>query len=891
MQQFFFHINILIALFSFCSKAAAQDNQAVNSGGATSPINFPGAGCVYSWVNTIPGIGLAASGTGNIPSFIAVNKGPAPVTAIITGLPVNMGAGCNGTLITYSITVNPTSAISDTIKAGTATGMITACAGTASSSPNIRQFTVSGSGLTGNITATAPAGFEISLSAASGYSSSVTLTEAGDSVSSTIVYVHSSASAPPGSITGNVVLTSPGAASQSVAVVGTVNPLPTVNPVANQMVNNGAATTSVNFTGNANTFNWVNDTPGIGLAASGTGNIASFTAVNTGSSPVTATITVTPLSTGYAYIANSISNSVSVINTATNLVVSTIPVGQNPTGLSVSPDGKAVYVANQRSNSISVISTATNMVTATITTTGQSPTTIAVSPDGKYLYVVNLNSNSVSVISTTTNVQVAAITVGGYPVCVAVSPDGNTVYVVNSSNSISVIDASTNMVKTTIPVNNSPYGIAVSPDGSKLYVSVLAANTAEVINTADYSVIATIPVAPSPAGIAITPDGRFVYLCDGNSGTVSVISTTANAVVQTIGVGANPAGISVSPDGRLVFAANEQSNTVSVISTAANTVTATVNVGQYPLSLGNFVTGGTGCTGTPVSFKITVNQASLSPQIMAKGSYSSLTTVYGTPSPSENFLVSGANLTAGILITAPAGFQVSTDDINFSAAVTTGGAGDINAVPVYIRLAATTPAGVYNEAVKLSSSGASDFGFEFPTSTVTQAALTVTADDKTKIFESPNPVFEVTYTGFVNNDGPAQLTALPTIITTAVTASPPGQYPIIASGAVSVNYGISYVNGVLTIIPDTATIIIPNTFTPNGDGINDTWNIKNLKAYPNCTVNIYTRYGENIFVSVGYGIPWDGRYKGSYLPQGTYYYIIKPEDGRKILSGSVSIIR
>jgi gliding motility-associated-like protein len=85
--------------------------------------------------------------------------------------------------------------------------------------------------------------------------------------------------------------------------------------------------------------------------------------------------------------------------------------------------------------------------------------------------------------------------------------------------------------------------------------------------------------------------------------------------------------------------------------------------------------------------------------------------------------------------------------------------------------------------------------------------------------------------------------------------------------------------------------VVPSGFTPNGDGINDTWNIKNLNSYKNCTVQIFTRYGEMIFSSVGYSVPWDGKYQGRSLPVGTYYYIINPKNGRKVLSGPVTIIR
>jgi gliding motility-associated-like protein len=85
--------------------------------------------------------------------------------------------------------------------------------------------------------------------------------------------------------------------------------------------------------------------------------------------------------------------------------------------------------------------------------------------------------------------------------------------------------------------------------------------------------------------------------------------------------------------------------------------------------------------------------------------------------------------------------------------------------------------------------------------------------------------------------------------------------------------------------------VIPNAFTPNSDGINDTWNIKYLDSYPNNTVEIYNRYGERVYSSIGYAVPWDGRYKGADLPTGAYYYIINPKNGRKTISGSVTIIR
>ncbi len=69
-------------------------------------------------------------------------------------------------------------------------------------------------------------------------------------------------------------------------------------------------------------------------------------------------------------------------------------------------------------------------------------------------------------------------------------------------------------------------------------------------------------------------------------------------------------------------------------------------------------------------------------------------------------------------------------------------------------------------------------------------------------------------------------------------------------------------------------IVVPNAFSPNGDGVNDKWVISNIEGYPNCTVQIFNRYGQPMFNSTGYAKPWDGTLNGMALPIGTYYYII-----------------
>ena len=84
---------------------------------------------------------------------------------------------------------------------------------------------------------------------------------------------------------------------------------------------------------------------------------------------------------------------------------------------------------------------------------------------------------------------------------------------------------------------------------------------------------------------------------------------------------------------------------------------------------------------------------------------------------------------------------------------------------------------------------------------------------------------------------------------------------------------------------------VPNIFSPNGDGIHDTWVIPYLDSYPGCTVEIVNRYGYLIYRSVGYPTPWDGKVNGIDVPVGTYYYVIDPKNGRKKKAGYVDIIR
>jgi len=598
-----------------------SDGSTVNAPGTVSVINTVNKTVIATIVvgSDPNGVSISPDGTrvyvtnSNSNTVSVINATTNTVSATIpTGLePLSIGnfvlssmTACSGTPLTFTVTVNPSP---PTIMASKAAGVISACVGMASPSPSIQYFKLAGIGLSGNITAIAPANFQLSLNGAIGYADSLTLNQTGGLVDTTLIYVRSTATAPQGNISGNVVLASTGAASQNVPVAGTIKPLLTMNPVEDQTVADGAATTPVNFSGTGNAFTWVNDTPGIGLAASGTGNIVSFTAKNAGASPIKATITATPVIAPLGYIANLSAGTVSVINTINNTVVATVPVGVSPTGVAISPDGSRVYITNGSSSTVSVINTAKNKVIATIPS-GKYPYGVSVSPDGSRLYVANKFSETVSVINTVTNSVIATISLPGAPVGLSVSPDGSRVYVTNASlNNVSVINTASDAVIAAIGVGNAPMGVSVSPDGGRLYVTNTNSNTVSVISTATNAVIATIPTGKYPLAISISPDGSRLYVANESSATVSVISTATNSIITTISLnGAVPVGVSVSPDGSTVYTANQGDDTVSVIDAISNALTGVIPVGLSPSSFGNFIGPSTGCGGPPVTFTITV---------------------------------------------------------------------------------------------------------------------------------------------------------------------------------------------------------------------------------------------------------------------------------------------
>jgi serine/threonine-protein kinase len=302
----------------------------------------------------------------------------------------------------------------------------------------------------------------------------------------------------------------------------------------------------------------------IGGAAATYIDPAALGTIPVGSSPYG--VAVTP-DGAHALATNYESDAVSVIDLATQRVVTTVPVGDSPSMVAVTPDGAHALVTNRASGTVSVIEMATHRVVTTVPV-GSSPRAVAVTPDGTNVLATNFDSDTVSVIEMATRRVVTTIPAGDGPYGVAVTSDGARALVANyDSDTVSVIEMATHREITTIPVGTDPVAVAVSLDGTRALATNAGSATVSVIDLATYRVTTTIPVGSTPIGVAVTPDGARALATNAGSATVSVIDLATQRVITDIPVGYGPVGVAVTPDGARALATNRDSGTVSVLDT------------------------------------------------------------------------------------------------------------------------------------------------------------------------------------------------------------------------------------------------------------------------------------------------------------------------------------
>lgn len=325
-----------------------------------------------------------------------------------------------------------------------------------------------------------------------------------------------------------------------------------------------------------------------------------------------------------------------------------IPVGNGPYSVLANPFAHEVYVANIWSDDVSVIDSLTDNLTTTIKVGPPypgglaAPVALAYNPNTNKLYVVNFWSAQLLAIDLATHQVEATISVSeshSPPRAVVVNPNTNLIYVtvLGRQGLVSVIDGepsspSYNEVTATIPMGYLAYprSAAINTTLNRLYVANYQTNDVSVIDIDPTSpnfhqVIANVTVGSQPYALAVNHSTAKVYVANRYSHNVKVIDGTTNNITATISTGNYPQSLDINPDRNLIFVGNWGSNNVTVINGNDDTVTKTVSAGVRPYAIAciKTVTGNTYVTNhsTGLTSTVTIIDPTLSTTETTAGIY------------------------------------------------------------------------------------------------------------------------------------------------------------------------------------------------------------------------------------------------------------------------------
>jgi gliding motility-associated-like protein len=466
-------------------------------------------------------------------------------------------------------------------------------------------------------------------------------------------------------------------------------------------------------------------------------------------------------------------------------------------------------------------------------------------PPLTFTYSGFANNETAGVIDTPPSISTtAAITshVGTYPIDLSGGTDNN-YNITLVSNNLTVTKA-----PLTITADNKSkvYG-AILPDLTASYTGFKNDDTPSVFTTP--LTLTTTAASTSPVGSSytITPsaavagDYNITFVVGTLTVTKAVLTATAQNATRTYG--------SPNPGFTIVYTGFVNGESVAQITqgSASTTANATANVGTYAITPAN--ASATNYSFNYVDGTLTITQATLNATAAsASRAYGSVEPVFnvnysgflngqnesvltqkpiGTPNATVNsdvgtytITLSGGTATnytfnyfPGVLtitkatVTAVADNKAKTyGDLNPTLTVSyiglkNGQDGSVIATPPNLSTTAGQFSNAGNYTIGISGGSDENYAFTYTNGTlaINKAVLTATADDKSRSYGSPNPVFTFHYTGFLGTDVPANVQTQPTISVTAPGSSSVGTYPITLSGAADENYTFVYVPGTLTI--------------------------------------------------------------------------------------------
>ncbi|HVU96306.1 MAG TPA: MBG domain-containing protein [Puia sp.] len=466
------------------------------------------------------------------------------------------------------------------------------------------------------------------------------------------------------------------------------------------------------------------------------------------------------------------------------------------------------------------ITTAVNSATAA----GTYPISISGAVDPNYTITYTQGTITIGKATLTVTADDKSMTLGGPLPALTVSYAG----FVNGDNATKLTSPATASTTATATSPAGTYPITPAGGSATNYTFNYVNGTLTIgraVLTITANPAGSVYGAPLAAGSSLTVSYSGFVNGDG-PGSLSSLPTVTNTAFS----GAPAGAYTLTPSG-----ASSSNYTINYVNGTYTISPASLNIATISQSM---IYGGTvpPLAVTYSGFVNGDNPASLTTPPVVATSASSSSPVGGYPitasgarDPNYTISYTPGTLTIGkatLTVTAdnktmPLGGPLPTLTISYSGFVNGDGPGNLAQQPsLSVPASASSPAGAY--PISVSGAVSSNYTFVYVTGilAVGKALLTITANPAGSVYGAPlapGSLLTVTYSGFVNGDGPANLTTQPTVTNTAVTGAPVGTYALIPSGASSDNYAIAYVNGTYTISPAPLTITAANqTMTYGG---------------------------------------------------------------------------
>lgn len=290
----------------------------------------------------------------------------------------------------------------------------------------------------------------------------------------------------------------------------------------------------------------------------------------------------------------SAAGSLAILNAETNALVATVPLHKQPSAVAVSATGDVAYVPNTASNTLSVIDLRAHREVAQLAA-GQEPVAVRLTPDGNTVLVASRKSGQVSLYDTATKSQRAVF--NGCPGAsdIVVSPDSSKAFVACSAGhqilSLSLQRqpskpdqpaAHPDRIEALLDVGRGPQQLALKPDGGELFsMNALADSVSEVI-TGTNDVNATYLIGANPVRGIVSPNNSMLFVGNQRSQEVAVYAIDDGKRRGSIHVGDGPSALAFNLEGNLLLVADSRSGDVAVLRTATRSLFTILPVGRNP---------------------------------------------------------------------------------------------------------------------------------------------------------------------------------------------------------------------------------------------------------------------------------------------------------------------